>query len=125
MQSSPTKAVCAIWEGASPVLLAYVVDSGDDAVLQAGVASIAYAIINLKTQTVIATGTLTIADVIYDTLQTGNGWTYPGAGYNFRWKIPGSSFPAGNGAYRVEVEISAGGDVLPVVGDVEVSKRYS
>lgn len=125
MQTSPTKATVAIWEGASPVVMAYVVDSDDDDVTQAGVASISYAIVNLRTQVVLSTGTLTIADVIYDTLQTGNGWTYPGNGYNFRWKIPGSSFPAGAGVYRVEIEISAGGDVLPLVFDVEVSKRYS
>ena len=114
-----------MWEGASPVCMARVVDSDDALVLQAGVASIAYAIVNLRTQLVIATGTLTIANVIFDTLQTGHGWTLAGAGYNFRWKMPGSLFPAGNGVYRVEIEISAGGDVLPLVFDVEVSKRYS
>ena len=114
-----------MWEGSTPVLMARIVDSDDAYVLQAGVAGIDYAVIDLKnSHRTVASGTLAKADVIFDTLQTGKGWTYL-TGYNFRWKIPAGSFPAGPGCYRVEVEITAGGVVLPLVADVEVAKRYS
>ena len=114
-----------MWEGSTPVLMARIVDSEDAYVLQAGVAGIDYAVIDLKnSHRTVASGTLAKADVIFDTLQTGKGWSYT-PGYNFRWKVPAGSFPAGDGTYRVEVEITAGGVVLPLVADVEVAKRYS
>jgi hypothetical protein len=125
MQTSPVKPAMSMWEGATPVLMARIVDSDDDYVLQAGVTSIAYSVIDLQnSHRVVGSGSLAAADVIFDTLQTGHGWTYV-AGYNFRWKVPAASFPAGEGCYRVEVEITAGGVILPLVADVEVAKRYS
>lgn len=50
----------------------------------------------------VASGTLVIADVIYDVPVTNDGaWPYAD-GYNFRAILPGTCFPAGGRLYIVE-----------------------
>jgi len=62
--------------------------------------------------------------VIYDTLQTGNGWSADSEGYNFRYKIPASHLDnaAASKKYRVEfVFTSSGsdGDKTMLVVEIE------
>jgi hypothetical protein len=71
-------------------------------VTQASVSSISYLIQDLTLAAQIATGTLPIGNVIFNTLQQMDGrWVQdsaalPGAdglyGYNFAWQVPGSNF---------------------------------
>lgn len=49
-----------------------------------------------------ATVTVTVSDVVFDTLQTGGHWTKDSTGYNFKHAMPGSSFPDGDTYYQVE-----------------------
>jgi hypothetical protein len=87
------------WTGQGLCCLSRVL--GQDAALltQASITSITWHVVNaVGTQT--GSGTLTVADVIYDSAQTGNGWPH-NDGYNFRYVVPGASFPAA-GCYQVE-----------------------
>lgn len=72
------------------------------AIVQADVSSIAYSVRSVADpSTVVASGSLTVADVVYDTLQTTN-WTADSTGYNFRAVLAGTCFPLGDIVYRVE-----------------------
>lgn len=54
----------------------------------------------------------TVADVIFDSLQTGWPWETDETGYNFRYAAPASFFPDGDKHYLVEIKFTraAGGD---------------
>lgn len=128
MTAIPTKAQT--WEGISPVLMARIVDSDGAEILQAGLSAINYYIYDLDDpDTQLSTSTLTIASVIFDTLQTGDPWTADGDGYNFLWKVPTASLPNASGATRYRVEIvftcTGDGDLIVFVFDLERANLLS
>lgn len=94
------------FEGASVALMARVSDIDAALITQASVASIAYSVIDKPvsgTPTVIVdAAALTVANVVFDTLQTPAAWTKDTTGYNFRYDAPPSEMPDGNSTYRFE-----------------------
>lgn len=114
----------AILEDSPVTLRDRVVDASGDAIQQADVSSIAYAVRDTADpSTVVASGSLTVASVVYDTLQTG-GWTVDGTGYNFAATLAGSCFPSGDKIYRVEVAFTmVSGGPLYVVKEVTTTER--
>ena len=95
MTRIPTVGIGKLFEGVSPSLMARVVGSDAVALTQSDIASIAYSIWDLSaTGTVVNSGSLTVANVIFDALQTDARWTADSTGYNFRWQPAGSLFPA-------------------------------
>jgi len=52
-------------------------------------------------------GTLTVADVVFNTVQTDDAWPYDD-GYNVRYVLPASCFPVGGHLYRVELIYTPG-----------------
>lgn len=109
----------------SPVTLRdRLVDTDGTSVVQADVSSIAYAVRDTTDpSTVVASGSLTVASVIYDTLQT-TGWTYDATGYNFAATLAGICFPSGEKVYRVEVAFAmAAGGTLYVAKEVSTIER--
>jgi hypothetical protein len=99
--------------------MARVEDWDGTLLLQAGTGSITYKVFrqdsNANTET--GTGTLVIADVIFDTAQTDSGWPYD-AGFNFKTLLPASAFPTGGRTYRIEIIITpSGSEPFPVVFD--------
>lgn len=104
-----------IFEGGQVVLLARLEDDDATALQQADISAITIKVYDKNDPAnAILTDTLTVADVIYDTLQTGNGWMLDSAanpdpisglyGWNFRYKTPTTYFPQGNRTYTVEAE---------------------
>lgn len=88
---------------------------GTDAkdVQQADVSSIAYSVYDLSsTGSPTDTGSLTVATVIYDTLQTDSRWDIDTTGYNFKWDVPASHVADGAKNYRFEIAFT------PAIGEV-------
>ncbi len=97
-----------IWEDTGPRLMARVVSVDGSAMLQSSVSSISYGVFDLSVgspPTQVASGTLTVGTVVYDTLQTDARWTKDTTGYNFGWSAPASIFPKGGRKYQVEIKI--------------------
>jgi hypothetical protein len=127
-------AVCktqAVYEGGRIVLLARIEKSNAAAATQSDVYSI-----NLKCYDIedpanaIVSVDLTIGDVIFNTLQTGNGWTLDSAtnpdpvsglsGWNFKYVTTNAFFPRGNRKYAVEAELVS----VAVPQDDDAPKDY-
>jgi hypothetical protein len=100
---------------------------GDDAVpiTQATVASITFAVYDLDATTptsAVTTGTLTVADVVFDEYQTDDRWTVDGIGYNLRHDISAAVFTTGGHTYALEYKITAdGGEVFHILARVQAS----
>ena len=76
------------------------------AITQASCTSISYRVCDVEdVSTVVASGTWTISDVIFDTLQVPASWTRDTTGYNFGAELSASCFPAGNKIYRVDIAL--------------------
>ena len=70
--------------------------------LQANLSAIAITVTDITTGTAtLATTTLTVSSVIFDTLQ---GWEVDNVGYNFRYTVAASAFPTGGSTYAIDVK---------------------
>ena len=72
-----------------------------------------------NTAAVYASGTLTVADVVYDTLQTDGRWSADSAGYNFRHDITQATF-TDPGRYLIEYTVTMTGGNSFIAGPVVV-----
>ncbi len=74
-----------------------------DAITQASLTSIAYAVVDTSDGSSVGTGTLAISTAVFDTLQTGEGWPHS-TGYNFEWDVAPTLTPAAAGdEYQVTI----------------------
>lgn len=111
------------WESTPLTMLARIQNAGAN-ITQAGIASISYAVKNAA-GTATSSGTLTVASVVYDTLQTGARWTKDNTGYNFLGTLPAACFPAA-GLHYAELKFTdASGNIFWIVVDVTVCALHS
>ncbi len=105
------------FKNGSAVLMARIVDAAGANVQQAGLAAIEYTIYELDPcrpdQLVAVAGhdgvSLTVANVIFNSLQTGGLWTVDDVGYNFRHEINvgvSEAFPKAGVQYQVRYELT-------------------
>ena len=88
----PTKWPSAFWQANDTPFAAHVQIAGQD-IQQSGLSAASYTV-TYSDGTVEANAvSLTIDDVIFNTLQTGPGWTQDNAGYNLLVTIPAACFP--------------------------------
>ena len=95
-----------VWEDSGATCLSRVVGNDGAAVTQASLTALTYKVFDENSATpgtAATSGTLTISEVIYDTLQTGDLWeSTDDTGYNFKWQVPASVLTTGGHLYRVE-----------------------
>jgi len=96
-------------------------DQGSDH-QQADISSIAYKVFDVNDLTTeIASASLTVSTVIYDTLQTDSAWDTDTTGYNFGWSAPASIFPTGGIVNKVEISFTpASGEAFKLIWFVRV-----
>lgn len=90
-------------------LMARVVGTASTNIAQAEFTNITYGVISTKSgssATIAFGSSLTIASVVFDTLQTDARWTRDATGYNFRVDLPSSAIPDGKRTYRAEVKFT-------------------
>jgi len=92
-----------IWEDSGYTVLANILGHDGTSVAQADVSSIAWTIADRTVpDTAVATGTLVVADVIYDALQTSDPrWSRDTTGFNFLAPMAASTVPNGNKVYHL------------------------
>lgn len=115
-----------VYEGAGFRWMARITGGDGNNIAQADVSSIAFSVYDLAdTSAASATGTLAVASVVFDALQTDSRWTVDSTGYNFAWDVAYTIFADGDTTYRLEVTFSpASGDPFHLVRDVPVVGLY-
>jgi len=106
---------CLVFADGTVTLLARLVGWAASILQQADISAITYTIYTIDAVTGAATAVtghenvaLTVADVMFDSLQTDSRWTTDSTGYNFRHTIDVTSndaFPSA-GDYRIDVVIT-------------------
>lgn len=101
-----------IFEETTPTFLARLMRDAsgvETAVVQADVSTITYQV--WLEGTLVNSGSLTVSDVVYNTLQTGSIWTQDTTGFNFKHKLSDTNFVSGNKTYTVIHHVTlTGGD---------------
>jgi hypothetical protein len=96
-------------QGSTFAIMYRVMVDGDEMV-QADVDTIEYAIYNDDTrEAVLALTSLTVANVVFNTLQTDERWTVDTEGYNFRHDVSHSLLTDPDITYRIEYKITLDG----------------
>lgn len=120
-----------VLENTGITILARVLGWDGSAIVQADVASGLYWVFDLAAlPDPIPAGTaLTVADVVFDTLQTDAKWTLDDTGYNFALHVPGTSFDGGGKTFRVEIELTPSDSAytnskIHIARDVETLELY-
>ena len=91
------------WEDGAVVLMRRIQNASGTNITQASLTGITYSVWEEGNATAIVTSTaVTVADVIFDTLQTPSIWTEDTTGYNFRHDVASTCMPTGNRWYRFE-----------------------
>jgi hypothetical protein len=115
--TTPIKGV--VIEDGSAVCMARVqLDDGTNA-QQADISAASYAVFNKATgEEVASSSSLTVANVVYDTLQTDSIWDEDSTGYNFKHTIAGSTLSSPSTVYRVEYKLTASGGTLWILFEI-------
>lgn len=96
-------------QGSSFAVMYRVMVDGDEMV-QADVDTIEFAVYNDDTRELVQTLTaLTVANVVFNTLQTDERWTVDTDGYNFRHDVSHSLLTDPDITYRIEYKITLDG----------------
>jgi len=115
-----------IWEDSGCFLMARILGNDGNAITQASVSSISYVIHNITSDVAVTSGSLTVSDVVFDTLQTDDRWTADDTGYNFGHAALASWFATPDVTYRVEYKFTpTSGQVFFAVFEVTSNALYT
>tara|TARA_Y100001963_G_C6669720_1_gene394515 strand:+ start:581 stop:958 length:378 start_codon:yes stop_codon:yes gene_type:complete len=99
---SATITSATIFEDTAPTFLSRVVGNDAANIQQSDFGAITVAVYKDGSTTATHTDTLTVSDVVFDSLQKDDRWTADATGYNFRHQIAASVFSDGDATYQVE-----------------------
>lgn len=118
MKCKPIKSV--VYHSSGVILMARLISESEALATQAAISSVKWYSFDLANpSTVVASGTISKTDVIFDTLQHAM-WSEDATGYNFRHVLPASATPTGDRTYRIEYRIvPTGGERYHVVYELE------
>lgn len=107
-----------VFEDSGASAMARIVDNDGTLILQADFGTITYGVFDMSDPGA-SSNSLTVATVVFDTLQTDSRWTIDTAGYNFRHDIPASDFGSGAKNYRFEYKFApSSGEAFHVVFEI-------
>ncbi len=113
-----------ILQGTAPFVLARLLAPDDgDPLVQADLSAIVWSLFDLDAdpRTAIVDGaTLTISNVIFDTLQTDSRWTADDVGYNFAHQVPSANLATGGHTFRAEYKFTSGGETFRHAAVIEL-----
>jgi len=112
-------------EDSSFSVLARVDANGTD-ITQAATSSITYSAWDkADSSTTVASGTLTVSSVVYDTLQTDGRWSADATGYNFKHDIGATVLTSGGKTYRFEYKVTmTDGGVSHLIYDINTVELW-
>jgi hypothetical protein len=106
--------------------IARVIGPTGSALVQADITSISVSIYDTADGSLVATHSLTVSAVIFNTLQNDARWTPDNTGYNFLWICSPADLPGGNKTYRVQFTFTpASGSAFILPFEVKTTKIYS
>ena len=123
--SATTTEAASVWEDGDVVLMARVTNTSATNITQATISSGVVKVYDKTGAQVGSDITLVVANTIFDSLQTDNGWPFS-TGYNFRTTITGATYFGSVGTHCVEVLLtpSSGSDIA-IVYDITVQNLKS
>lgn len=109
--------------GAPATYKARLTDDDGDLITQADISAVSWKSFDRQTGTEVATGNLTVANVIFDALQA---WEVDSTGFNFRHTIPAEAFPSNDKTYRLEYKFTPiVGEPGYILGEIESAGRFT
>jgi len=109
------------FEDSGHSIMARVIGNDAASIVQSDITSIAYKVRDLACGEQTVSAAMTVATVVFDTLQTDARWTVDLIGYNFRYDVPASELPNGSRTYRFEIVFTpSSGQVFTIVRDIHV-----
>ena len=124
MSNTPT--IATIYEDTGVTCMSRIFGDDGLAVEQSDVSSIDLAVFKNTTTSATYTASLTVADVIFDTLQTDARWSLDSTGYNFRYAVVASVFAEGDYTYRLEFKFTpASGSQYFVIFEIDTVEVFT
>ena len=101
---APTIHAATSFEDSGVILMARVVDQNGSNVTQSDITSVHMSVYETPANTEVSSNnnTLTVSNVVFNTLQNPTIWTTDTTGYNFRYDVPAVELPDGDKTYRFE-----------------------
>ena len=118
--ASATVTKATAYEDSGAACMARVRDSAGNLIAQGTISTVHYAVYNKRTgASVVASTSLTVSSVVFNSLQTDSRWTVDSTGYNFRHNVAASTLSAGDTIYRIEYKFTpTSGEVFHVVFEI-------
>lgn len=124
MPPTPFTTRATVWEGGNATCMARIRGEDGAYIQQADIASISRVTYDLAdTSSPDDTSALTVANVVFDTLQTSDPrWTVDSTGFNFLAVVPSTLLADPRKTYRVEfIFTDGGGAKWPVIFELKTS----
>lgn len=124
MSNTPTLAT--IYEDTGITCMARIQGGDASNITQATTSAITVAVFKNANTSATYTASLTVADVVFDALQTDSRWDYDSTGYNFRTELPALVFDTGDATYTVEYKFTpTSGSQYFVIYEIDTVEVYT